>query len=285
MSKFPDIVEFMSRLRFRPRADATQMGRGTQADDLGLHLRQDRAGNWFVADRTGERQSDHLFGVREDAELALTNMRRGRPEMEDGVIIDATDDAALRSQGIDFPSNDFLPPSGGRAPSQFEQVPYRETPRLVVSNAPDGGSAVTGQPLRVTAYRSGVGDSWFSADRRTAATYGDEVRSQQIEMRNPLVVDARGAQYFDIPASVLPAEAQGATAGARGRHATTDTIADWALANGYDGVVIQNVWDGSTARPGAKTDTVYRSFGRATEAPTAGNSATPIDLLRKLYED
>jgi hypothetical protein len=152
--------------------------------------------------------------------------------------------------------------------------PPRTRPPTAVEPGPGGGGGgqrvVTGQPFRTTAYRSGAGDTWFSADRRTAATYGDEVRNQPIEMRNPLVVDAQGSEYYDIPANLLPAEARGAAVGQRMRHTTTDALAEFAEANGYDGVVIQNVWDGSGARPGARTDTVYRTFEsqRITRPPT-----------------
>jgi hypothetical protein len=63
---------------------------GEEPDFLaGLNLRQGEGGNWYVADSTGERQSDHIFGARDDAERALANMQNGRPEMEDGLYFDA----------------------------------------------------------------------------------------------------------------------------------------------------------------------------------------------------
>lgn len=80
----------------------------------GLHLRQDEAGNWFVADRTGERQSEHIFANEMGARAALQNMRADLPELGNVRML---------------PDGDF----GGREPTRLQ---------------PDGGGAQTGRSLR-----------------------------------------------------------------------------------------------------------------------------------------
>lgn len=71
--------------------------------EAGLHLRQDDAGNWFVADRTGERQSEHIFSNEIGARAALQNMRQGLPEMGEIRML---------------PDGDF----GGREPTNLDRV-------------------------------------------------------------------------------------------------------------------------------------------------------------------
>lgn len=80
--------------------------------EAGLNLRKDDAGNWFVADSTGERQSEHIFANEMGARAALQNMRRGLPEMGEIRML---------------PDGDMA----GRVPTRLEpNAPARSTPDL-----------------------------------------------------------------------------------------------------------------------------------------------------------
>lgn len=57
-------------------------------NNIQFSVQQDEAGNFFVADQTGTRQSDRLFANQADAELALQNIQQGRPENQDGTLQD-----------------------------------------------------------------------------------------------------------------------------------------------------------------------------------------------------
>lgn len=82
---------------------------------------------------------------------------------------------------------------------------------------------------------------WYTSDRDGANAYsesldgtfhtGANVIPAYISLRNPIEVDARGNRYDAIPF--------------RGQEADTDTLAEIATSEGFDGVIVRNVKDGT----------------------------------------
>lgn len=97
-------------------------------------------------------------------------------------------------------------------------------------------------------YRS----AWFTDNPVVAKTYaagrqefgshrGRAIYPSYLDMKNPFIVDARGYGWRSVPA-VLPNE------GGDELHYTTDKLAKFARENGYDGLIIKNVFDPGSGR-------------------------------------
>lgn len=116
-----------------------------------------------------------------------------------------------------------------------------------------------------------TGGRWFTDRPDTANTYsgkpgGDMATASmkvRIRLRNPLVVDAQGKRFDQIPRASLPEAVQ--KEAIRGKMLSTDDIADAArIAEGnYDGVIFKNLKDDLTSNAiTTKPATVYAVFDR-----------------------
>lgn len=105
---------------------------------------------------------------------------------------------------------------------------------------PEGPMYVTGPQDR---------GRWYSSDPEAANTYahsaaetgrkgeygpGSNVIPAYMSLRNPLVIDAAGKNYYELPY--------------KGQEHTTDSLAEAAVADGYDGIIVKNVHDGTDRR-------------------------------------
>lgn len=116
-----------------------------------------------------------------------------------------------------------------------------------------------------------TGGRWFTDRPDTANTYsgkpgGDMATASmkvRIRLRNPLVVDAAGKRFDQIPRASLPEAVQ--KEAIRGKMLSTDDIADAAriAEGGYDGVIFRNLKDDLTSNAiTTKPATVYAVFDR-----------------------
>ena len=97
--------------------------------------------------------------------------------------------------------------------------------------------------------RFGKNTFWFSSSPRVAGSYGkitwinqipqfDDYETYEIELKNPFVVNAKEAYYYEIKTPTkMKNDWHSSTV-------DTDGIVDWARKNGYDGVIIKNVMEG-----------------------------------------
>lgn len=91
---------------------------------------------------------------------------------------------------------------------------------------------------------------WFTADKEFARRWveewmeydNDRVRACYLNMRNPLVIDAKGADWKDVD----------------GR--STDDWARYAEENGYDGLIVRNVLEGTDSEYTTKLTDSYAVF-------------------------
>jgi hypothetical protein len=136
-----------------------------------------------------------------------------------------------------------------------------------------------GQPMRVyrgerrdytnaptgPAYATGPDDRgrWYASDPDAANDYasqggrgfgeGAKVIPSYMTLRNPLVIDATGKRYDQLPY--------------KGEEHNTDALAELAVADGYDGVIVRNVSDGT-----ARTTDVYYAASPSQIKSAIGNS-------------
>lgn len=106
------------------------------------------------------------------------------------------------------------------------------------------GEGATEQPTALTAkvYRGGTGGTkskasnkpqWFSSNPDVAAKFAEQngeagqVQESDVELKNPLVIDAQGAYWFEIPFE--------------GEKRVADSLAELARQRGHDGLVVKNV--------------------------------------------
>jgi hypothetical protein len=94
--------------------------------------------------------------------------------------------------------------------------------------------------------------AWFTDNPDVAGTYakgrtefgshkGRAIFPSYLDMKNPFVVDARGNSWRSVPA-VLPNE------GGDELYYSTDKLAKFARNNGYDGLIVKNVFDPGSGR-------------------------------------
>jgi hypothetical protein len=94
--------------------------------------------------------------------------------------------------------------------------------------------------------------AWFTDSPVVAGTYakgrqefgthrGRALYPSYLDMKNPFVVDARGNSWKSVPA-VLPNE------GGDELYYTTNKLAKFARENGYDGLIVKNVFDPGSGR-------------------------------------
>jgi hypothetical protein len=121
-----------------------------------------------------------------------------------------------------------------------------------------GGTKTPGS-FRVQTDRYKVG-FWCTSDIRVAAVFGKRFYAVFLRMQNPFVVDAGQAYYYHIP---TPDELK-----RRGftklNKVDSDILADFAWKQGYDGLIIHNVLEGSGA--GFYSD-VYVTFDQHNIVP------------------
>ena len=119
---------------------------------------------------------------------------------------------------------------------------------------------------------------FFSDDPDLAGEYGTNLYSVYLSMVRPLVVDAKGADWLEIPQRYVSMRGWAANDKASARtfmaaedkhgFTSTDGIAELALQYGFDGAIIKNVNDSSQGDTYGLT-TVYVVFN-----PTQIKSAT-----------
>jgi hypothetical protein len=102
---------------------------------------------------------------------------------------------------------------------------------------------------------------------------GKRLTEFRADLKNPYIVDAQESSYAGI---TTPKEMKGWTDEAE---VDTDNIADWALENGYDGVIIKNVIEGKGAGEISDTYVVFDNQNIKTKAeleaapkPTTGQA-------------
>jgi hypothetical protein len=102
---------------------------------------------------------------------------------------------------------------------------------------------------------------------------GKRLTEFRADLKNPYIVDAQESSYAGI---TTPKEMKGWTDEAE---VDTDNIADWALENGYDGVIIKNVIEGKGAGEISDTYIVFDNQNIKTKAeleaapkPTTGQA-------------
>jgi hypothetical protein len=132
--------------------------------------------------------------------------------------------------------------------------------------------------------------AWFTDNPVVAGTYakgrqefgthrGRALFPSYLDMKNPFVVDARGNSWRSVPA-VLPNE------GGDELYYTTDKLAKFARQNGYDGLIVKNVFDpGSGRMPTTDagdrklTGTTYVVFDPEKQVKSATSDPTFSGLL------
>lgn len=109
---------------------------------------------------------------------------------------------------------------------------------------------------------------FFSDDPDLAAEYGENLYSAYLHVVRPLVVDAKGADWSEIPQKYVPMRGwpAGDKAFARAlmeahdsRFTSTDVVGELAAHYGFDGAIIRNVIDSSSGDTYGLT-TVYIVF-------------------------
>lgn len=110
----------------------------------------------------------------------------------------------------------------------------------------------------ITVYRGVAGRSiWATDSEQVAKTYGDNVRSFFLEMKNPLVVDADGRSFKELSFEDSKLDA--------------DDLSDIAKERGYDGLIIRNFYDSNTDDGGDVIADHFTIFN-----PSQIKSADPI---------
>lgn len=256
----------------RSRADSAVPRQTLQQDEVpdagsfeaGLHLRQDDAGNWFVADRTGERQSEHIFGDEIGARAALSNMRSGLPEMGEIRML---------------PDGDF----GGRAPTQL---------------LPDGGAAGGGNFGETPFFRGAVHEAdpsqgpnnavFFTPSREFAGEFPRAVPAEQrqvseFRLREDRIADMRNPETQQRVLAELASDPD-ATAHLQRRigqmrdkatgHVDWVISADPAIRDAIERAGYQGVWldEGGGNASVAVFD--RNAIHRAPDAPNAGDGGS-----------
>ena len=84
-------------------------------------------------------------------------------------------------------------------------------------------------------------DKWlfFTKSSETASYFGKMVYKVELILNNPFVVDAKGENWLEIP---IPFKMK---KNIDLKTVDTDMICEWALDNGYDSVIIKNVYEGN----------------------------------------
>ena len=167
---------------------------------------------------------------------------------------------------------------------QTKAVDPSGAPRLVYRGSRMGKSA----PLEWNEARQGQTGKgqdtgqWFSDNPTVATSYagsrGQEgyVAPAYLDMRNPLVVDAGGNAWGEIPREGLGELANRISK----KTLTTDEIARIAKAQGYDGVQFKNVMD---VGPAGEAYEIYRpSTVYVTFNPEAARSALSDEQMKGL---
>jgi hypothetical protein len=139
-------------------------------------------------------------------------------------------------------------------------VAARGEPLVVYHGSPKDDIEVFEQPR----HRQRVNGFFFSDDDEVAGEYGTSVYPVYLHMLQPLVVDAKGADWSEIPPTAVKmrgwsAENKKTARGFMANGASTDVIAELAQALGFDGAIIKNVIDSSSGDTYVPT-TVYVVF-------------------------
>ena len=152
-------------------------------------------------------------------------------------------------------------------------------PLVVYHGSPQEDIEVFEAPKR---RRARGGGFFFSDDPDLAGQYGTNLYSMYLYMVRPLIVDAKGADWSEIPQQYVPMRGWSASDKAFARtfmaaddargFTSTDGIADLAGSFGFDGAIIQNVNDSSSGDTDGLT-TVYVVF-EPTQIKSVSNRGT-----------
>jgi hypothetical protein len=138
--------------------------------------------------------------------------------------------------------------------------------------AKGGNKAVDKKGEPITLYRAGEIDTpikndkytvgrFFTTVERAAEAFGKDVKKAIVVMKNPFIVDAKEAGYssIEVPKQMREYVYEGMDT------VDTDNIAEWAYENGYDGVIIKNVYEGGSVAM------KRNAFGYGVTPPLADN--------------
>lgn len=104
---------------------------------------------------------------------------------------------------------------------------------------------------------------FFSNNQDNAGGYGYNTYDTYLNLRNPLVIDAKGANYTDVKYD--------------GTRRDTYEWAGYAEKNGFDGVVFRNISDGVDMRALTETNTDYVAFS-SNQIKSATDNAGTFDV-------
>jgi len=80
---------------------------------------------------------------------------------------------------------------------------------------------------------------FFSKSPKTASFYGKMVYEVELFLDNPFIVNAKDAGWMDIPTPLKMKKDMDL------KTVDTDMICQWSLENGYDSVIIKNIFEGN----------------------------------------
>ena len=153
-------------------------------------------------------------------------------------------------------------------------------PLVVYHGSPQEDIEVFEAPKR---RRARGGGFFFSDDPDLAEQYGTNLYSVHLHMVRPLIVDAKGADWSEIPQKHVSMRGWSASDKAYARtvmaaddargFTSTDGIADLAGSFGFDGAIIKNVNDSSSGDTYGLT-TVYVVFHPTQIKSATGNRGT-----------
>lgn len=217
------------------------------------------------------------------------------------------EEEAARQRGRDNPTP--IEPESQKKPVEAPATPAESTPAPKLESVPlyHGGSRGFNTASEVTPPNNKYTKGFFLSTSREVAAInaipasefyansadigykkiGDKLTEFRADLKKPYIVDAKGEFYSAIE---TPKEMKGWTDEIE---VDTDNIADWALENGYDGVIIKNVLEGKGAGEISDTYVIFDNKNlktkaelEATPAPKAPEDApkTPMQQLVADYE-
>ena len=122
-------------------------------------------------------------------------------------------------------------------PKQASKVVNDDGTPMVVYH----GSTVKDIDIFQTSNANGTGGLYLTTNRSVAESFAGEdgeVYESYVNLRKPLIIDANGAYYDNIP---TPSEMVGNKYAFGGNTVDTNAIAAYARGAGYDGVIVKNV--------------------------------------------
>lgn len=241
-----------------------------------------------------------LGGLAADAGKALSPSRAAKPRVEPTVTFDDAPMAA-RVDDMPLPEREVAMRTAvaqamqGRSVDVEPVIPVRQVDAPEFKKWFSGSKAVddTGAPVRLyrgerrsydvaptgPMYVTGPEDRgrWYTSDQTAANAYaeswnaetrrgefkgGANVIPAYMSLRNPLVIDAAGKRYDSLPY--------------KGELHNTDQLAELAVADGFDGVIVRNTVDGSDRAVdvyyAARPEQIKSAVGRFDP-----NSSSPAD--------